>query len=193
MTTARDLFSNQKTKKSKKKGKNIPPGFLEMLKQSGEIYTPESSEDKRLKEKERKEAQKTREKAQAYFQRVKKIEKEVYSRKKRETKKEIELLRETLAKEVEQLKKQGQSLQSEIQAATQQPVVNPGQSDVSFFENIIRFVRQLTRQVEDAALWMEAWNQKKRKRGAFWTNFASKKGGAQYLLSSEHYVSRSAG
>ncbi len=192
MTKVRDIFSNQ-NKTQSKKGQKIPPGFIEMLKQSGEIpdHTPETKE--KVREEKVKKLQREQEKAQSHFQRVKKLEKEVYSRKKKETEREIEMLRKALAEEVKNLKEQGQRLQSEIQAAVQEPTVNPGQSDVSFFENLIRTVRRLTEKVEDAALWMEAWNQKRSKKGSFWANVGSKKGGAQYLLSSEHSVSRSAG
>ncbi len=189
MSKQSDIFSNKKNKSSKNKG-NIPPGFIEMLKQSGEIYTPDA-EKKDAENKEKLERK--REKAQSHFQRVKRLEKEVYSRQKKETEKEIEILRKALAQEVKRLNKQGNKLRQEIQGALQDPIINPGESDISFLENLIRFVRGLTQKAEDATLWLQAWGNKRKKRGAFWSNFTSKKGGAQYLLSGEHSPARSAG
>ena len=189
MSKQNDIFSNKKNKSSKSKG-SIPPGFIEMLKQSGEIYTqkPDTKETENKENLERK-----REKNQSHFQRVKRLEKEVYSRQKKETEREIEMLRQALTQEVKRLKSQGNKLRQEVQQALQSPIINPGESDISFFENIIRFVRGLTQEAEDATLWLQAWGSKRKKRGAFWSNFASKKGGAQYLLSGEHSPARSAG
>ncbi len=193
MSKVGDLFSKSKTSSQNKKNDNIPPGFIEMLKQSGEIYDAESSKEKKEKKEEKEVVRREKEKAQSHFQRVKRLEKEIYSRKKEETKKEVQLLRQALQKEIEQFKKQSQNLKEEVKAASQSPVINPGQSDITFFENILKLVRQLTQDVDQASLWMQAWSRKQNKRGAFWSNFTSKKGGAQYLLSSEHSASRSAG
>jgi hypothetical protein len=189
MSKQSDIFSNKKNKSSKNKG-SIPPGFFEMLKKSGEIHTPKSQE----KETESKKGlERSREIKQSHFQRVKRLEKEVYSRQKKETEREIEMLRQALAQEVKKLKTQGNKLRQEVQQALQNPIINPGKSDISFLENIIRFVRGLTQEAENATLWLQAWSNKRQKRGAFWSNFSSKKGGAQYLLSGEHSPARSAG
>ncbi len=187
MTKVQDLFSNQ-SQKTSQKGGNVPPGFIEMLKNSGEIYSPENKPDRR-KEKKEKETRKE----QVFFQKAKTLEKEVYSQKKRETEKEIKLLRQTLAEEIKKLKNQGQKLQNEIKTAIEQPVVNPGKSDITFFEKTIQIIRKIGQNVEEAAIWLQAWNQKRAKKGMFWSNFTSKKGGAKYLLSAEQSVSRSAG
>ncbi len=190
MSKIGDIFTNQ-SKPKNKKGNDIPPGFIEMLKQSGEIYSTEEKQKPLESKPDRRQEIETEK--NAYFQQVKKLETEIYNRKNRETKQEIEMLRKMLVKEVGKLKKQGQQLQREVEAAVQSPIVNPDESDITFFEGIFKLLKNITENVENASLWVSAWNSKQAKRGAFWSNFASKKGGAQYLLSSEHSAARSAG
>jgi hypothetical protein len=192
MKKATDLFSNQKNNSQTKQAKkNIPPGFLEMLRQSGEIYNPEAGSAEN--ERDKKEQGDKERKENIYFQKTKRLEKEVYNHKKRETQKEIEILQKMLAKEAGKLNQKGKKLEGNIREAYHKPIINPGKSDISYLRNVISFVKDLIKNVEEANLWLSAWKDKGKKRGAFWSNFSSKKGGAQYLLSGEHSPARSAG
>ena len=128
-----------------------------------------------------------KEKIAFHTQRVRREEKELYSKKNKERQDEIAILKQ----EVEAISKQTKDLSQELQIAVEQKVINPGASDVSFIQALIRTVLQFRKKIEAASLWLSQTNQKRNKKGAFWGNV--KKSGTQYLTSSEHYVSRSAG
>src|SRR5690606_35253916 len=64
-------------------------------------------------------------------------------------------------------------------------------------KNAIANLRKEVQEVKEARIWFTEHKsrQSKKKKGAFWGNYHSKKqgGGASTLLSGESYVSRSAG
>lgn len=121
--------------------------------------------------------------------RVQKQEKEVYSRDKREAEMEIEALRQ----EVKLLAKHTTGLEKTLAVAAEQNIVSPNIYDVNFLKRLATLIKQFRQKIDDAAIWLETWNQKGKKRGFFWGTFASKKGGAQFYLSNESYSARSAG
>ncbi len=169
---------------------NSPPAktnkkFIEALRQAGEIPSDLQSVEKKKKELEKK----YRERLIFHTQRIKEEEKEIYSRDKREARLEIEALKQ----EVEALAQEANNLEKILDVAAQQPIVNPGISDISFLRSLKNTIKNFLREVENSSIWLSAWNQKNKKKGFFWNMFASKKGGANFLLSSEHYVSRAAG
>lgn len=179
-----------KSKGQNKKGnKKVPQSWIEALKRSGEIPS-QQQEDEVEKAKQEKEDLETRhEKVQFHLKRIKKQEKEIYNRKQRETQEKIKQLRE----QVEALAEKSENLKQELKVAAEQRVINPGESDISFLESLIKAIKRFREKIEDASIWLKAWNQKKQKQGVFWSKVNSKKGGAQFLLSSEHSASRSAG
>jgi chromosome segregation ATPase len=173
---------------NKKGNKKVPQSWIEALKRSGEVPSQQQEEVKKMKE-EKDDLETRHEKVQFHLNRVKKQEKEIYNRKQRETQEKIEELR----KEVATLAKKSENLEKELEIAAQQPVIDPGKSDISFLEGLIKAIKRFREKIEDASIWLKAWNQKKQKKGAFWGKVNSKKGGAQFLLSSEHSAARSAG
>lgn len=169
-------------KSSKKPGASDK--FIEVLKQSGGSLSTEKLE----KEKNALE-QKYREKLLFHIPRIKKEQQEIYSREKRIVEEEIRLLQE----EIQALKQGVEQLDRQLEVATEQNIVNPGVYDIHFLQKLINWIKLFRAKIEDAAIWLAAWNQKSKKRGVFWNMVASKKGGAKFLLSSEHYLARSAG
>jgi len=132
---------------------------------------------------------KYRERFLFHINRIKREEKEIYSRDKRETELEIKALQ----KEVGNLAQQTDRLEKHLQVATKQTIVNPNIYDLSFLQQLRSLIKHFRAKIEDASVWLATLNQKSKKRSRFWNIFANKKGGAKFLLSSEHYLTRSAG
>ncbi len=123
---------------------------------------------------------------------VQKQEFEVWSKEKHQVRAEIEALRKEIKLLAHSLNDfQGEA--KEAEKAIETEVVDPGVYHRSFFIRIRNFISQLRKKINEANLWLETWNQRKKKKGFFWNTAFSKKGGAKFMLSSEHYVSRSAG
>ncbi len=187
MASQNKVHSNSKGQ-NKKGNKKALQNWIEVLKGNGEIPSQQEEKIKELKN-EKKDLETRHEKALFHLDRVKKQEKEIYNRRQRETEKKIEQLRE----QVEALAQNSENLEKELEVAAHQPVTNPDESDISFLESLIKAIKRFREKIEDASIWLKAWNQKQHKKGVFWSKVNSKKGGAQFLLSSEHSVSRSAG
>jgi len=129
-----------------------------------------------------------------FADRVQRSEHEIYNRKNQELKQETQALLGEIKNELAQLKKAGNSLQKQVEKAVEKPIAQPGPYHISFLEHIKTIIVSLRKKIEDSSSWLAAWNQRKQKRGFFWGTFLNqKKGGVQFLLSSEHYSSRSAG
>lgn len=84
-----------------------------------------------------------------------------------------------------------EGLAEETQIASMQATVEPGVYHIIFFEKLLSFVGSFRKKVEEASVWLHATNKRASKQNAWGANY--KKHGAKYLLSGEHYVSRSAG
>lgn len=146
--------------------------------------------DLKQAEKKEKELEKRyQERVALQIQRIESEQKEIYSRDKRLIHEEIVVLQE----EVQALAAQTQSLEKTLDIASQQPIINPNVADISFLKSLKEAIKNFREKIEDASIWLAAWTQKSKKWAAFWGTATGKKGGAQFLLSSEHYASRSAG
>jgi len=129
-----------------------------------------------------------------FAERVQKTEQEIYNGRQRELNQQTQALLAELREEIQNLKQSEKSLVREVEKAVEAPPLAPSPHYLSFLEHIKTIVVKLREKVENASSWLAAWNQKQRKRGFFWNTFlARKKGGVQFLLSSEHYLTRSAG
>lgn len=104
----------------------------------------------------------------------------------KETIKQLQLQLQALAREIKQL---DQSTHTAIYAE----VVNPGTYHVNFFQQLLKFVVMLRKQVAEANTWIENFNARSKKKGAFWGQVYSKKGGTAYMMSQEHQVARNVG
>lgn len=69
--------------------------------------------------------------------------------------------------------------------------VNPGVYHLNFFEWILSLVKSLRAKVEDASVWLHAFQSKKAKRGGYWGMF--KKHGTSFGLSGERVVATQTG
>ena len=83
-----------------------------------------------------------------------------------------------------------ETLSEELQVASTQTVVNPGVYHVIFFEKFLEFLKSYRKKVEEAATWLHASNKRAHKKN-YWTKY--EKHGSKFLLSADHYLTRSAG
>ncbi len=129
-----------------------------------------------------------------FTEKVKRSEKKLYDGKARQLEKETQVLLEQTTKELEALKQANSALGKEVEKAVFNPPAKASPYFFSFLQHISKMIREAREAVESSASWLAAQNQRKSKKGAFWSTFLNKKkGGSQFLLSSEHYVTRSAG
>ena len=84
-----------------------------------------------------------------------------------------------------------ENLAEETQIAAMQAPIEPGVYHVIFFEKLLEFISSFRRKIEEANIWLHAVNIRAAKKNAWGANY--QKHGAKYLLSSEHYLQRSAG
>ena len=105
---------------------------------------------------------------------------------------ELRLQISVLSSEVNQLAKTTQGLSRETQIAAMQAPIEPGVYHLVFFEKLIEFIRSFREKIEDASVWIAAYNTRARKRAhTFWAQVGIS--GAKRLLSAEDYLQRAAG
>ena len=97
----------------------------------------------------------------------------------------------TLQEEILVLSQNTQDLAEETQIAAMQAPGEPGSYHVLFFEKLLEFIKSFRKRIEEAGVWLHATNKRAAKKNAWGANY--KKHGAKYLLSGEHYLTRSAG
>lgn len=84
-----------------------------------------------------------------------------------------------------------ENLAEETQIAAMQAPIEPGVYHLIFFEKLLDFINSFRKKIEEAGIWLHAVNKRAAKKNRWGANY--KKHGASYLLSGEHYLSRSAG
>lgn len=106
---------------------------------------------------------------------------------------ELRLQLQALMQELAQLSHSTQELTEETKIASMQAPVEPGVYHVTFFQKLIEFVRSFIQTVDDAAIWLQGSNKRAQKKN-YWAKYKDKKnGGSKFLLSADHYLTRSAG
>jgi len=103
---------------------------------------------------------------------------------------ELRMQLKVLTNEVVLLAKSTNELSSEIQVAAMNVTSEPGIYHVYFFERIVEFIKSFRAKVDDATLWMGSANKRAEKKN-YWAKY--KKHGGKFLLSADHYLTRSAG
>ena len=103
---------------------------------------------------------------------------------------ELRMQLKVLTDEVVLLARSTQNLSREVSIAANQITAEPGVYHVFFFERIIEFIRSFRNKVENATLWMGSANKRAEKKN-YWSKY--KKHGGKFLLSADHYLTRSAG
>lgn len=103
---------------------------------------------------------------------------------------ELRIQLRALQEEMLSLAQTTESLAKETQIATMQAPVEPGVYHVIFFEKLIEFIKSFRKKVQEAEVWLQATNKRANKKN-YWARY--KKHGSKFLLSPDHYLTRSAG
>jgi hypothetical protein len=82
------------------------------------------------------------------------------------------------------------NLATQTEIAMIEVPVNPGVYHVIFFEKILEFLQAFRKKIDLAATWLQSSNKRAEKKN-YWSMY--KKKGSSFLLSPDHYLSRSAG
>ncbi len=93
--------------------------------------------------------------------------------------------------EIKSLAKAAGELAAEVQVASIQAVVNPGEYHKHFFTRLLSLIKALRLKVNESRHWLAEFNNRSQKKGAYWSNV--KKSGTSYMLSSERYMVTSTG
>ena len=102
--------------------------------------------------------------------------------------KELVALRDEIAK----LAKATDNLEKDVAAVAISNISEASEYQLNFLSHIRIFIENFRKNIADAGLWIEAFAAKKKKRNIFWNTVKDKKkGGDQYLFSSEHSAARS--
>jgi len=121
------------------------------------------------------------------------LERRLRSEEKEQGEKKIGELRvhlQAVTMEVQKLASETQDLAQETQIAAMQAPIEPGIYHVVFFEKLLEFIKSFRKKINEASTWLHASNQRASKKN-YWSKY--KKHGAKFLLSGEHYLTRSAG
>ncbi len=114
---------------------------------------------------------------------------EVFNMREQKDKEVIKQLQEQLRALATEVK----TLDSSVKTAIHQDVVDPGTYHVHFFQQLLNFVVLLRKRVHEANTWIENFNSRSKKQGAFWNQVYSKQGGTAYMMSQEHQIARNVG
>ncbi len=82
------------------------------------------------------------------------------------------------------------NLATQTEIAMVEVPVNPGVYHVIFFEKVLKFLQSFRQKIDQASTWLEGTNKRAEKKN-YWSMY--KKKGSSFLLSPDHYLSRSAG
>jgi len=104
---------------------------------------------------------------------------------------ELKLQLNAVREEILVLAQRTDDLAKETQIAAMQAPVEPGVYHVIFFEKLLEFIKSFRKKIEESATWLQGVNKRAHKKNVWGQNYQKK--GASYLLSSEHYLQRSAG
>ncbi|MFZ5366336.1 MAG: DUF5660 family protein [Patescibacteria group bacterium] len=184
-------------KGQKPKSKTLPRDLLEALRDLGggigsDIQDqtglrPRKISETVLPENQKPELQEIFERRFCQAEIVRKQERIVFSAKDQESKTKVAALQE----EVKKLASATQNLAKEVKIAAVQTPVEPGVYHETFFEKLISFIKSLTRKIEDASVWLAAWNARAKKRPFYWAQV--QKSGTKFMLSQERYMATQAG
>lgn len=97
---------------------------------------------------------------------------------------------QALQQEILSLATSTQDLAEEAQIAAMQAPIEPGVYHVVFFEKLLEFVKSFRKKIEEASVWLQGTNKRAEKKN-YWARY--KKHGSKFLLSPDHYLTRSAG
>ncbi|MBI1864102.1 hypothetical protein HYS03_02755 [Candidatus Woesebacteria bacterium] len=128
-----------------------------------------------------------KERKQIFYEKTLLVEEKMLIEKKN---KELEIRLQAIMKEIQNLANATPKLTKELEMASIGVVVDPGPYHLVFLEKILEFIKSFRKKVEDASIWLASANKRTQKK-TYWNLY--KQHGGKFLLSSEHYLQRSAG
>lgn len=153
---------------------------------SGEIMPGESIEIKEVFSGKR-EVQEKEEKKLRIERELLEEEKVLVEKRTRELQLQISAIHEEILK----LASVTPKLSREVEIASFQAPADPSSYQLYFLERILQFIKDFRENIEEANVWLMVANQRSQKKNMWGKHY--KKHGAKYLLSGEHYLTRSAG
>lgn len=160
-------------------------GEVQPKKVSGEIKAGESIEFNELLEGRHDERLEERKRA-SLQERLQQEETRNVKTKNEELKVRLHALQQEVAKLAEATQELGQG----TKVAAMQSTVEPGVYHLIYFEKLLEFIQSFRKKVQDASTWLNSTNERAQKKN-YWSKY--KKHGSKFLLSPDHYLTRSAG
>lgn len=168
---AMQLFGRMPRREQKFSGEIVPGQSLEMKK----VYSGQASNEEKLR------------RMIALERRMRQEDQMLVERRTQELRIQIKAIHE----EVQKAAKATIELSEEVQIAAFQAPSSDSVYELYFLERMFDFIKSFRKKIQNASVWMAAANKRSRKKNMWGSNY--KKHGAKYLLSSEHYLQRSAG
>jgi hypothetical protein len=103
---------------------------------------------------------------------------------------ELRIQLQSITVEIGKLAVSTGNLATQTEIAMVEVPVNPGVYHVIFFEKVLKFLQSFRQKIDQASVWLEGTNKRAEKKN-YWSMY--KKKGSSFLLSPDHYLSRSAG
>ena len=103
---------------------------------------------------------------------------------------ELKLQLNALQQELLKLMEVTQDIAQETQVAAMSAPIEPGVYHIRYYEKLLEFIKSFRKQIGGAAMWMAESNKRAQKKN-YWSKY--KKSGSKFLLSADHYLTRSAG
>jgi hypothetical protein len=103
---------------------------------------------------------------------------------------ELKVQLQAITLEIGKLAASTGNLATQTEIAMVEVPVNPGVYHVIFFEKVLEFLQSFRKKIDEASVWLEGSNKRAEKKN-YWSMY--KKKGSSFLLSPDHYLSRSAG
>lgn len=103
---------------------------------------------------------------------------------------ELKVQLQALMQEVQKVAQSTENLAEVTQVAIMSAPAEPGIYHVLFFQNVLEFLQSFRKKIDLAATWLQTSNKRAEKKN-YWNTY--KKKGSSFLLSPDHYLSRSAG
>lgn len=103
---------------------------------------------------------------------------------------ELRIQLQAITVEIGKLAASTGNLATQTEIAMIEVPVNPGIYHVIFFEKVLEFLMSFRKKIDQASVWLGSTNKRADKKN-YWSMY--KKKGSSFLLSPDHYLSRSAG
>ncbi len=101
---------------------------------------------------------------------------------------ELEKAVAELQNEIKKITSSTDNFEKDVQNIPLENIPEASDYQINFLERIKNYV---SKNIHEANSWLESFSHKKKKKNYFWSMAKSKKGGEQYLNSSEHSSARS--